>query len=114
VLFLGLGGEVIIVIHRQAGRQAAMVSPSSVRLPQIPAAEEHAPVKLTTYSSITERLGRLHKDCCCWRCAKVVLVLLVMCKDFAVVVGGGVGGNSFVGEGFGCRFLWRTKALPGL
>jgi hypothetical protein len=44
-------------------------------------------------------------------------VLLVMCKDccvVAVVVGGGVGGNSFVGEGFGCRFLWRTKALPGL
>ncbi len=46
-------------------------------------------------------------------------MLLVMCKDCAVVVvvvvvGGGGGGNSFVGEGFGCRFLWRTKALPGL
>ncbi len=42
----------------------------------------------------------------------------MMCKDCAVVVvgggGGGGGGNSFVGEGFGCRFLWRTKALPGL
>ncbi len=41
-------------------------------------------------------------------------MLLVMCKDCAVVVGGGGGGNSFVGEDFGCRFLWRTKALPGL
>jgi len=41
-------------------------------------------------------------------CTKIVVVVVV------VVVGGGVGGNSFVGEGFGCRFLWRTKALPGL
>ncbi len=42
----------------------------------------------------------------------MLVLLLDLCKGCVGVVGGG--GNSFVGEGFGCRFLWRTKALPGL